>query len=245
MVKQLLKLAPKEEKSELKKQLEELDEFYLQIVEGCCKAGYTLKEAIQKIDDCYIYFDCSDMSDVAREYFLTFEFESIPEQITDCIDFAEVGRKMAKSKRFKYIFLDCGNCIEIETTNNLIIKENETMKNTNTTKDYTVTTKVVKCNGLKFKGFMYDVTITDGTHTADFITHGENKLEFEMFSRGENEHGKVFYNNHKGGLHWNSNWGTRHGLEAQKREFIEFINSCLSVNIEYTEGEGEKTYKVA
>ena len=245
MIQKLLRLAPKGEKAELKKQLEELDEFYLQIVEGCCKAGYTLKEAIQKIDDCYIYFDCSNMSDVAREYFLTFEFESIPEQITDCIDFAKVGRKMAKSKRFKYIFLDCGNCIEIETTNNLIIKENETMKNTNTTKDYTVTTKVIKCNGLKFKGFMYYVTITDGKQTANFVTHGENKLDFSMFASGENEHGKKFHNNNNGGLHWNSNFGTNKGVEAQRREMAEFINSCLGVNVEYTEGEGVKTYKVA
>lgn len=130
MVKQLLKLAPKEEKAELKKQLEELDEFYLQIVEGCCKAGYTLKEAIQKIDDCYIYFGCSDMSDVARQHLKNF-VEYVPEHLKSLINLEEYGKKMAEnSDRFTYVFLNNGNCIEIENTNNIIIKENETMTNT-------------------------------------------------------------------------------------------------------------------
>lgn len=130
MVKQLLKLAPKEEKAELKKQLEELDEFYLQIVDGCCKAGYTLKEAIQKIDDCYIYFGCSDMLDVARQHLKNF-VEYVPEHLKDLINLEEYGKKMAEnSDRFTYVFLNNGNCIEIENTNIFNIKENETMTNT-------------------------------------------------------------------------------------------------------------------
>lgn len=130
MVKQLLKLAPKEEKAELKKQLEELDEFYLQIVDGCCKAGYTLKEAIQKIDDCYIYFGCSDMSDVARQHLKNF-VEYVPEHLKDLINLEEYGKKMAEnSDRFTYVFLNNGNCIEIENTNIFNKKENETMTNT-------------------------------------------------------------------------------------------------------------------
>lgn len=130
MIQKLLRLTPKGEKAELKKQLEELDEFYLQIVEGCCKAGYTLKEAIQKIDDCYIYFDCSDMSDVARQHLKNF-VEYVPEHLKDLINLEEYGKKMAEnSDRFTYVFLNNGNCIEIENTNIFNIKENETMTNT-------------------------------------------------------------------------------------------------------------------
>lgn len=130
MIQKLLRLTPKGEKAELKKQLEELDEFYLQIVEGCCKAGYTLKEAIQKIDDCYIYFGCSDMSDVARQHLKNF-VEYVPEHLKDLINLEEYGKKMAEnSDRFTYVFLNNGNCIEIENTNIFNKKENETMTNT-------------------------------------------------------------------------------------------------------------------
>ena len=130
MIQKLLRLAPKGEKAELKKQLEELDEFYLQIVEGCCKAHYTLREAIQKIDDCYIYFECSDMADVARQHLKNF-VEYVPEHLKALINLEEYGKRMAEnSDRFTYVFLNNGNCIEIENTNIFNIKENETMTNT-------------------------------------------------------------------------------------------------------------------
>ena len=119
------------------------------------------------------------------------------------------------------------------------------MKNTNATKDYMVTTKVYKCNGRKFKGYSYHVEITDGKLTASFITHGANKLDFAMFASGENALKNEFFrdgnllrlNSHKGTR-------TRNGLEAQRKEMMDFVNSILNagIDINYTDGEGVLAY---
>ncbi|MBQ8028154.1 MAG: antirestriction protein ArdA [Clostridia bacterium] len=100
------------ELNELAEELEQLDEFYLQIVGGLLMNGQSLREAIDNIDNCYIYFDCSDMSDVARAYVEeTGMFEGVPENITDYFDYAALGRDLSFTAT--YIFLSCGNCIEI------------------------------------------------------------------------------------------------------------------------------------
>lgn len=100
------------ELNEMAKELDELDEFYLQIVGGLLLAGHSLREAIDKIDDCLIYFDCSDMEDVARAYVEEIGMlENVPDNIANYFDFAALGRDM--SFEATYIFLSCGNCIEI------------------------------------------------------------------------------------------------------------------------------------
>ena len=100
------------ELNELAEELEQLDEFYLQIVGGLLLAGHSLRVAIDKIDDCLIYFDCSDMEDVARAYVEeTGLLENIPNNIANYFDFEALGRDM--SFEATYIFLSCGNCIEI------------------------------------------------------------------------------------------------------------------------------------
>lgn len=70
------------------------------------------------------------MSDVARQHLKNF-VEYVPEHLKDLINLEEYGKKMAEnSDRFTYVFLNNGNCIEIENTNIFNIKENETMTNT-------------------------------------------------------------------------------------------------------------------
>lgn len=71
-----------------------------------------INEAIEKKDDCYIWFDCSDMEDVAIQYCDTCGMlEAMPEHLRNYFDFAAFGRDMSFEGRF--VFLASGNCIEI------------------------------------------------------------------------------------------------------------------------------------
>ena len=100
--------------NELAEKLEELsnDEWKLDIVSACMSEGYSLDDAIDRIDDCYIWFNCSDMEDVAREYCDTCGLlEAMPENLQNYFDFASFGRDMSFEGQF--VFLDNGNCVEI------------------------------------------------------------------------------------------------------------------------------------
>lgn len=101
-----------DELNEIAEKLNELDDYYLQIVEGLLIDGYDINNAIEKIDECYIYFDCSTMEDVARVYIEeTGMLNDIPDHLVNYFDFEAFGRDLAFSSTF--IFLDSGNCIEI------------------------------------------------------------------------------------------------------------------------------------
>ena len=54
-----------EDLNELAETLEDLDEYEREIVEAMISEGYDLEEALEKKDDCMIYHDCNDMTDVA------------------------------------------------------------------------------------------------------------------------------------------------------------------------------------
>ena len=98
--------------NELAEALEELDENEIEIVSALLSEGYSINEAIEKKDDCYIYFDCNDMEDVAMaccEECGT--LEAIPEDLRCYFDFAAFGRDMEYSSHF--VFTCNGNCIEI------------------------------------------------------------------------------------------------------------------------------------
>ena len=100
--------------NELAEKLEELsnDEWKLDIVSACMSEGYSLDDSIEKIDDCYIWFDCSDMEDVARQYVETCGLlDEIPEHLQNYFDFESFGRDMSFEGQF--VFLNNGNCIEI------------------------------------------------------------------------------------------------------------------------------------
>lgn len=98
--------------NEMAKMLEELDENELEIVAALMSEGYGINEAIDKKDDCYVYFDCYDMEDVARQYCDSCGIlEAMPENLQNYFDFAAFGRDMSFEGQF--VFLSSGNCIEI------------------------------------------------------------------------------------------------------------------------------------
>ena len=98
--------------NELAEALEELDEYELEIVGALLSEGYSIGEALEKKDDCFIYFDCNNMEDVA---ITACEhngiLEVMPEELRCYFDFAAYGRDMFYSSHF--VFTDNGNCIEI------------------------------------------------------------------------------------------------------------------------------------
>lgn len=98
--------------NELAELLEGLDESDYDIITALLEHGYNINEAMEKKDDCYIWFDCDDMEDVARQYCETAGMlENIPNNIANYFDFAAFGRDMSFEGTF--VFVASGNCIEI------------------------------------------------------------------------------------------------------------------------------------
>ena len=101
-----------EELNEMAEILEDLEDDELDIVMALISEGYGVNEAIEKKDDCYIWFDSYDMEDVAIQYCDTCGMlEAMPEHLRNYFDFAAFGRDMSFESRF--VFLSSGNCIEI------------------------------------------------------------------------------------------------------------------------------------
>ena len=92
--------------------LDELDEYEREIVEAMISEGYSLEDAIDKKEDCMIYYNCEDMEDVAREYAEeTGLLDSIPENLQSYFDFEAYGRDMSFEGHF--VFTNKGNCVQI------------------------------------------------------------------------------------------------------------------------------------
>lgn len=98
--------------NEIAEQLEDLDDYQAEIVEAMMSEGYTLSEAIDKMDDCIMFTDCEDMEDVARAYAEeTGLLDSIPEHLQSYFDFEAYGRDMSFEGHF--VFTRNGDCVEI------------------------------------------------------------------------------------------------------------------------------------
>lgn len=101
-----------EDLNELAETLEDLDEYEREIVEAMISEGYDLEEALEKKDDCMIYHDCNDMTDVAEQYAEeTGLLDSIPENLRYYFDFEAYGRDMGIEGTF--VFTNNGNCVQI------------------------------------------------------------------------------------------------------------------------------------
>ena len=101
-----------EDLNELAETLEDLDEYEMEIVEAMISDGYDLEEALEKKDDCMVYHDCNDMTDVAEQYAEeTGLLDSIPENLRYYFDFEAYGRDMGIEGTF--IFTNKGNCVQI------------------------------------------------------------------------------------------------------------------------------------
>ena len=96
--------------NELAKTLEGLDETDRKAVEAMLKEGFAFEEAIEKAQDgdYIIYFNCSNMEDVARKYAEeTGLLNSIPENLQYYFDFEAFGRDMSFEGQFVFIDNDC------------------------------------------------------------------------------------------------------------------------------------------
>jgi len=101
-----------EDLNELAETLEDLDEYEREIVEAMISEGYDLEEALEKKDDCMVYHDCNDMTDVAEQYAEeTGLLDSIPENLRYYFDFEAYGRDMRIEGTF--VFTNNGNCVQI------------------------------------------------------------------------------------------------------------------------------------
>ena len=101
-----------EKLNELAETLEDLDEYEREKIEVLLSEGYSLEEALEKKDNCSIYYDCNDMEDVAREYAEeTGLLNSIPEKLQNYFDFEAYGRDMSIEGHF--VFTSNGNCVQI------------------------------------------------------------------------------------------------------------------------------------
>lgn len=101
-----------EELNDLAETLDNLDESEKEIVNAMISECYTLEDAMDKKDDCMIYWNCHDMEDVAMEYAEeTGLLDSIPENLRSYFDFEAFGRDMSFEGQF--VFTDQGNCVQI------------------------------------------------------------------------------------------------------------------------------------
>ncbi|WP_236354794.1 antirestriction protein ArdA [Konateibacter massiliensis] len=101
-----------DELNELADELESLDEYEREIIEACISNGLTFDEAMEQKDDCTVYYNCNDMSDVAEQYAdETGLLNSIPENLQSYFDFEAFGRDMGYEGTF--IFTNNGNCVQI------------------------------------------------------------------------------------------------------------------------------------
>ena len=90
--------------------LEDLSDYEQEIVSVLLGDGYSLEDALDKKDDCYIYYDCSTMEEVAERYAEeTCLLDSIPENLRYYFDFEAFGRDLDCEGH--YVFTDSGNCV--------------------------------------------------------------------------------------------------------------------------------------
>lgn len=81
--------------NEMAESIENMDDDEREICSALLKEGYSLEEAIDKIDDCIIYADCYTMEEVAEQYIEeTGILDSIPEDLRWYFDYEKYGRDM-------------------------------------------------------------------------------------------------------------------------------------------------------
>lgn len=92
--------------------LAELDDYEIECINAMLSEGYDFEYAVEHIDDCVVWYGCSDMTDVAEQYCDECDIlSSIPENLQPYFDYEAFGRDM--SFEGQYVFTDNGNCVEI------------------------------------------------------------------------------------------------------------------------------------
>lgn len=100
--------------NEIAEKLNELEEESTVAKALMSECGYTLDEAIEKVNngDYRIYSDCNDMTDVAYEVVEECGYlNNVPENVARYFDYEAFGRDLGIEGTF--IFLDNGDCLEV------------------------------------------------------------------------------------------------------------------------------------
>ena len=101
-----------EELDKLAETLEDLQDYDREVIEALISEGYSLEDALEKKDDCMVYYNCNDMTDVAEQYVEEAGLlDSIPENLRYYFDFEAYGRDMSFEGTF--VFTNNGNCVQI------------------------------------------------------------------------------------------------------------------------------------
>ena len=73
------------------------------ILNCLCNNGYDAKEALESLDDCRVYYDCYNMSDVAYEVASECGYlDEMPEHLRNYFDFEAFGRDLDIESTFFY-----------------------------------------------------------------------------------------------------------------------------------------------
>lgn len=98
--------------NELAENLEDLNEYDKEVIEAMLSEGYSFDDALEKKDDCIVYYNCNDMTDVAMECCEECGIlDSIPENLRNYFDYEAFGRDMSFEGHF--VFTENGNCVQI------------------------------------------------------------------------------------------------------------------------------------
>ncbi len=99
------------ELNEIAEQLKDLDDYEIGKLGALLNYGYSLEDAIDKIDDCIYYEDCYDMGAVAEQYCEECGIlDDIPEHLRCYFDFDAYGCDMEIEGH--YVFTN-GGCVQI------------------------------------------------------------------------------------------------------------------------------------
>lgn len=101
-----------EEVNEMAETLEDIDEYDIEVIEALLSEGYSLEDAIDTKDDCMVWSNCYNMTDVAEQYCEECGIlDSIPENLRYYFDYEAFGRDMRYEGHF--VFTSNGNCVQI------------------------------------------------------------------------------------------------------------------------------------
>ena len=102
-----------EQLNRLAKTLNDLNEYDREIAEALLSEGYSIDDIFETgFENTYLFVDCQDMEDVAREYCEeTGILDNVPEDLKDYFDFEAYGQDMEIDGTF--IFTNNGNCVHI------------------------------------------------------------------------------------------------------------------------------------
>lgn len=109
---------------------------------------------------------------------------------------------------------------------------------------FTVTTKKIKCDGEKYKGYHYFVDVTDGKETVSFVSDSEGHIDFSRIGDVTDENGTRYILGGEHELYLMRSWYKGGNIKKLKARMLDFVDKVLAMNIEvkFTADVGILTY---